>query len=101
MYSPGWSDAYRSRHDCCPSVKSTRTDQFAECALCNRRTPTGNLCGSRYRHIIQLHSSSGAIQCKSEYYLAALMPFILALASDESLQAAEGIYHAIEEVCGW
>ena len=29
------------------------------------------------------------------------LPFILALASDEAPQAAEGIYQAIEEVCGW
>ena len=33
--------------------------------------------------------------------LAALMPFILALAGDEAPQAAEGIYHAIQEVCEW
>jgi len=33
--------------------------------------------------------------------LTALMPFILALAGDEAPQAAEGIYHAIEEVCAW
>ncbi|MEZ4733392.1 MAG: hypothetical protein R3E79_40365 [Caldilineaceae bacterium] len=33
--------------------------------------------------------------------LAALMPFILALAGDEAPQAAEGIYQAIQEVCGW
>jgi hypothetical protein len=33
--------------------------------------------------------------------LAILMPFILALAGDEAPQAAEGIYHAIQEVCGW
>jgi hypothetical protein len=29
------------------------------------------------------------------------MPFILALAGDKAPQAAEGIYHAIQEVCGW
>ena len=33
--------------------------------------------------------------------LATLMPFILALAGDEAPQAAEGIYHAIQEVCAW
>ncbi|MEZ4684058.1 MAG: hypothetical protein R2932_58605 [Caldilineaceae bacterium] len=33
--------------------------------------------------------------------LATFMPFILALAGDEAPQAAEGIYHAIQEVCGW
>jgi hypothetical protein len=33
--------------------------------------------------------------------LNALMPFILALAGDEAPQAAEGIYQAIQEVCGW
>ena len=30
-----------------------------------------------------------------------LMPVILALAGDEAPQAAEGIYHAVQEVCGW
>ncbi|MEZ4862975.1 MAG: ATP-binding protein [Caldilineaceae bacterium] len=35
------------------------------------------------------------------YDLAALMPFILALAGDEAPQASEGIYHAIQEVCVW
>jgi hypothetical protein len=35
------------------------------------------------------------------YNLAALMPFILALAGDEAPQAAAGIYHAIQEVCAW
>jgi hypothetical protein len=33
--------------------------------------------------------------------LTALMPFLLALAGDEAAPAAEGIYHAIQEVCGW
>ena len=33
--------------------------------------------------------------------LAILMPFILALAGDEAPEAAEGIFHAIQEVCGW
>lgn len=33
--------------------------------------------------------------------LAALMPFILAMAGDEAPEAAEGIYHAIQEVCVW
>jgi hypothetical protein len=33
--------------------------------------------------------------------LAALMPFILALAGDEAPQTAEGIYQAIQDVCGW
>jgi len=33
--------------------------------------------------------------------LAVLMPFILALAGDEAPQAAEGIFHAIQEVCAW
>lgn len=33
--------------------------------------------------------------------LANMVPFILALAGDEAPQAAEGIYHAIQEVCEW
>lgn len=33
--------------------------------------------------------------------LATLMPFTLALAGDEASQAAEGIFHAIQEVCAW
>lgn len=33
--------------------------------------------------------------------LSALVPLLLAFAGDEAPQAAEGIYHAIQEVCGW
>jgi hypothetical protein len=33
--------------------------------------------------------------------LTALMPFLFALADDEAAPAAAGIYHAIQEVCGW
>ena len=80
---------------------------------------------SRYigaRRNISPHLATAALQHQQHYYrvfsdilpilalqprpelineLAIFMPLILALAGDEARQAAEGIYHAIQEVCAW